>query len=157
MTAGRSFASIRDNNIRRPVVIKRERMRSFLRLCILAGLTGLTAAAVSPDEGPSADRHLRLLRSVPAGGATLDSPLSAIEFWFSEAPEVRVTTVQLSDPAGETRRLDAVVADAEDDKHIIVAIDSLKEPGTYGIAWRTMSRDGHVVNGKIGFTIEAQR
>jgi methionine-rich copper-binding protein CopC len=136
-------------------------MTAFRPIFVLAALIAVAAAFVSienvkPDEVTLADRHLRLLKSEPAADTVVAAPPGEIHLWFSEEPAVRVTTVQVT-VAGQTRRLEKVTADAEDGKHIIAAVDTAGPPGAWTVAWRTMSRDGHVVSGEVAFRVEAQR
>ena len=136
-------------------------MTAFRRIFVFAALIALAAAFVSvenvaPDEVRLSDRHLRLLKSEPAADTVVAAPPGEIHLWFSEEPAVRVTTIQVT-VAGQTRRLEKVTADAEDGKHIIAAVDTVGPPGTWTVAWRTMSRDGHVVSGEVAFRVEAQR
>lgn len=136
-------------------------MTAFRRIFVFAALIAVAAAFVSienvtPDEVTLADRHLRLLKSEPAADTVVAAPPGEIHLWFSEEPAVRVTTIQVT-VAGETSKLETVTADAEDGKHIIAAVDTAGPSGRWTVAWRTMSRDGHVVSGEIAFRVEAQR
>ncbi len=128
-------------------------MIELRRLAAVVVLIGLTTASASSDDGPAGDRHLRLLKSEPAEGAVLDTPPANVQLWFSEPPEARVTTIRLVLPGGEARRLQNITVDAEDDSHIIAAADTTLGPGAYRITWRTMSGDGHVVNGEVGYEV----
>lgn len=114
----------------------------------------LVAAVLVGGYAVAGELHLRLLKSEPANEAVLSTVPPTIELWFSEQPEVKVTTIQLRKPSGETTRLEKVEADAEDATHIIASVDSIAISGAYSVAWRTMSKDGHVVNGEIAFEVK---
>jgi methionine-rich copper-binding protein CopC len=87
-------------------------MIELRRILAFVGMIVIVAAFVSRDRSP-AERHLRLLKSEPAADALLDAPPNSVELWFSEAPEVKVTTIQLT-AAGATRKLQKVAADPEE-------------------------------------------
>lgn len=127
-------------------------MIEIRRILALVGIIVITAAFVTRDRAPAGERHLRLLKSEPAADATLDAPPGSVELWFSEAPEVKVTTIRLT-AAGTTHKLEKVVADPEDGKHIVATVDSTGAAGAWVVSWRTMSKDGHVVNGEIAFRV----
>jgi methionine-rich copper-binding protein CopC len=130
-------------------------MITMRRIAVFAVL--IAAAAFVPAESEAtAERHLRLLKSEPAAEAMLDAAPKAIHLWFSEAPEARVTTVRVTAPGSEPRKIENVSVDSEDATHIIAEADSLAGPGAYTIAWRTMSRDGHVVSGEVAFEVRPQ-
>jgi methionine-rich copper-binding protein CopC len=128
-------------------------MSTYRRLMVSTGLA-VVAAILMGGYAVAGERHLRLLKSEPANEAVIDAAPAAIELWFSEPPEVKVTTIHLRQPSGQTTRLEKVAADAEDATHIIAPVDSVTAAGAYSITWRTMSKDGHVVNGEIGFEVK---
>lgn len=119
-------------------------------LCAL--LVGILASlSVAAPRGDAASRHLRLVNSAPDTGGVVQTPPAAIELWFSEAPQIRVTTVRLQ--SGQTAvELARPEQDAADNKHVTAKVQGSITPGVYQVSWRTMSRDGHVVNGTFGFT-----
>src|SRR5689334_23402006 len=49
--------------------------------------------------------HARVTRSDPAANARLDVAPTAIRLWFSEAPEVKLSSITLKDSSGATMRL----------------------------------------------------
>jgi len=128
------------------------------RMIILLGLFAITAAAtVRTGAVAGPERHLRLLKSEPAEGATLEAAPESIQLWFSEAPEVKVMTIRLKDPAGQSRKLEGITVDERDPRHVVVAVGSMAVSGAYSFEWRTMSDDGHVVNGEVAFRLKAEQ
>jgi methionine-rich copper-binding protein CopC len=105
---------------------------------------GLTAGAAMA-------LHLRLTRSVPAGGEVVAEPPAEIQLWFSEKPAVAVSLIGLKGPAGAAKM--AVVKEGPDSMAVAAAVESLLAPGAYTVTWRTAGRDGHVLRGEFGFTI----
>lgn len=118
-------------------------------LGVVVLLTGAMLAAA-----PHSALHLELTKSEPAKGATLTQSPSAIQLWYSQEPQVKLTTVKLTGPAGELD-LKPVTVVGEDGKHLSAPVPGALAPGAYTVAWRTLARDGHVVNGEFGFSIAA--
>jgi methionine-rich copper-binding protein CopC len=129
-------------------------MIELRRILAFAVLFAVTAAFMSGERVPGVERHLRLVKSEPAADAMLDAAPAVIELWFSESPEVRVTTIQVT-TAGTMRKLEKVAADPEDGKHVIASVDSIGTTGAWAVTWRTMSKDGHVVSGEIPFRVRS--
>jgi len=128
-------------------------MVSMRRLSVLFVLAMILSAFKFAGDGPDA-RHLHLLRSEPAADTVVNAMPTAVNLWFSEPPEVKVTTVKLTMPGGETVALARVTADEEDASHVVAAVEAGAGPGAYKVEWRTMSRDGHVVNGDLSFHVQ---
>jgi methionine-rich copper-binding protein CopC len=97
--------------------------------------------------------HLHLVKSLPAANATVGSVPDSIRLWFSQRPELAVTSVKVTGP-GETAV--ALAPLAQGDSAAVIA--PLKAKGTaagsYTVAWRTMSKDGHVVRGTFSFRVQ---
>jgi methionine-rich copper-binding protein CopC len=129
---------------------------------IAAGVMAALAAAAMPAvRGAAAEAraeaafHLRLVRSAPARDAFLPPGPCHIELWFSEAPELRVTTIRLTGPDGHAVPLTPMTAHHArgQDPSVSANTRGRLAPGKYAIAWRTMAHDGHVMHGTIGFTV----
>ena len=111
------------------------------------------SAAVSAVSAWSAPFHLHLVKSVPAANATVGAAPDSIRLWFSQAPELKVTSVKVTGP-GTTAV--SIAPLAERDSSLVVApVKGKMAAGAYTVAWRTMSKDGHVVKGTFAFRIGA--
>jgi len=123
-----------------------------------AVLVAGAAVAVRPAgvraEPAAAAFHLHLLRSSPAADSSVTAP-AAVQLWFSESPELAVTTVRMTGPAGRTVRLGRLRAG--DDHSVVANVTGRLAAGRYTIAWRTMSHDGHPMRGTIPFRVRAAR
>lgn len=97
--------------------------------------------------------HLRLVRSEPAQDAVLASSPGAVHLWYSEEPQLKLTTVELSGPDGSSVKLENIAAVEGDAMHLTAAVDAPLAAGAWSVAWRTLARDGHVVRGTIGFRV----
>lgn len=96
--------------------------------------------------------HLHLKRSSPAADTTLTSAPDAIRLWFTEAPDLAVTRITVTSgakaiPTAKPTR--ATAADAP----VVASFVAPPSAGLYTVAWKTMSKDGHVVQGTFAFTV----
>ena len=95
--------------------------------------------------------HLQLLKSTPAANASVSSAPDSIRLWFSQAPELKLTTVKLTGPGTAAISLAPL---AKGDSALVVAgVKGAMAAGSYTVAWRTMSKDGHVVRGTFAFKV----
>lgn len=117
------------------------------QLLLLAG-----ALIVLPAALPA--RHLRLVKSAPAADTTLVASPAAITLWFSQAPTLRLTRISLTDAAGVKAQLSPVKAGPEENTATADLAAPLA-PGSYAISWVSGSPDGHVVRGKLAFSVGA--
>ncbi|HET7462671.1 MAG TPA: copper resistance CopC family protein [Longimicrobium sp.] len=132
-----------------------KRVVRMMALVAAAGIAAGAAVAVRPAavRAEAAAFHLHLLRSSPAADSTVASP-AVVRLWFTESPQVAVTSVRMTGPGDRAVRLGRVRAGAE---HSVTAnVQGRLAPGRYTIAWRTMSRDGHPMHGTIPFTVAAR-
>ena len=97
--------------------------------------------------------HLHLLKSLPPASATVDAVPDSIRLWFSQRPELAVTSVKVTGPGETTVGLAPL---AQGDSAVVIAPVKAKAamPGSYSVAWRTMSKDGHVVRGMFSFRVQ---
>lgn len=98
-------------------------------------------------------RHLRLVRSFPSADTVLASSPDSLRLWLSEAAEMPTTKVTLTSASGAAVKLGGVTRGGAKGAPIVAALASPIKTGTYNVAWRTMSRDGHVVKGTFAFRV----
>ena len=129
--------------------------RSITRRTVLALLLVGAPAVVSASM-----LHLKLSRSVPAANAVLTSSPTQVQLWFTQKPELTVTSIKVKTGTGATaiERTLAPLARAEGaDKPITAPMGAALAAGRHEIVWRTMARDGHVLSGVIPFDVRAAR
>jgi len=138
-------------------------MRGVRRISMFAAAAVLAAGAVAARPAVTraeaeAAFHLRLVRSTPAEDAALPPGPCHIELWFTEAPELRVTSLHLTGANGRQVPLTPVVAHHARGENPSIAASTRGRltPGRYALAWRTMAHDGHVMHGTIDFTVAAR-
>lgn len=98
--------------------------------------------------------HAELLGSDPADGAAVTSPPDQIRLFFSEPLEPEFYSIQVyaTDRARVDRNDTAI---SPTDPRILQVSLGDASPGTYTVAWRAFSLDGHVVRGSFAFAIGA--
>ena len=96
--------------------------------------------------------HAYLVKSVPAGRATLFSSPGRIQLWFNERLEPKYSSASVYDPDGKRVDVENAQVSADDPKQLSVALKQLP-PGRYTVKFRVLSVDGHVVEQSFPFTI----
>ena len=125
-------------------------MLRFTSRLLLLGLVPLLLGADSVGL-----RHLQLVKSEPANEAHVTNSPSAIQLWYSQAPQLKLTYVKLTNPDGKVLDLKPIEPVAGDARHLSAHVPTALAAGEYIVAWRTLSRDGHAVNGKFTFQVDA--
>jgi methionine-rich copper-binding protein CopC len=110
---------------------------------LLVGVTLLACATV-------AYAHAHLRSSVPADASTLDSSPPGLMLSFSEAAVLTAASIQKAGAAPQP--LTPLPTSAA--LQVRFALPAL-ESGAYLVSWRALSADGHIMPGRIHFTIAA--
>jgi copper transport protein len=126
---------------------------SFSRRTLLAASIALMLAVLVPTRSVSAHAHLE--RSDPAAGARLSVAPAAIRLWFSEAPELALSTVTLLDALGARVALAAAEQGPDGPRSVRYAIAGTLAPGLYRVRWRAVPADGHPSSGSFVFRVLA--
>lgn len=132
---------------------------SILLSACLAG--PLVAASFGDDSGHDGrigltgehPFHTRLEASTPADGDVLAGPLPMARFEFSGPVEPSLTRLLLRFPSGDSSFMGTI--GVPDSAHVIRAEFPDLDPGSYSIAWSTVSVDGHAADGVIQFEVAA--
>jgi copper resistance protein C len=94
------------------------------------------------------EAHAHLERSVPADGSVLSAAPAQLVLQFSEAAQL--ATLAIARDGGAPRKLTALPETAQ--PRIVIALPALPA-GDYVVSWRAVGVDGHVVPGRIHFTV----
>ena len=97
--------------------------------------------------------HALLKRSDPAASSTIAASPQLIRLWFSERPELRMTSVSLTDATGQAFALDTPTADPGTQLGISFRVSKTLPPGRYTVSWRTAASDGHPSHGSFSFFV----
>jgi len=123
-------------------------MDQLRRLGCLAGLAAVTAAwalAVAPP----ASAHAHLTAMQPAIDATVSGPPAAVVLTFDEAVHTSFAVVTITGPDG--RRCDVGTPTVVDGT-VTQGVSPLPGSGSYTVAYRVVSADGHPVSAQERFT-----
>ncbi len=130
-------------------------MRHHFRSMLATLSTVAAIAVVTGATHATSVRHLKLDRAEPAIGGTVTTAPTAIRLFFSQAPQMKGTSIRVVDAKEQAVHLADAHADAKDGKIVIADVKGVVAPGTYTVAWRAMARDGHVIKGDFRFTYAA--
>jgi len=111
----------------------------------------VAVAAGGAARATVGERHLRLIKSSPAKDAELGNPPGEIRLWFSEETELSVSRIKLTAADGTEIELGRV--EVGDENTLVAAVAAEFSAGSYEVAWRTSSRDGHPITGAFGFSV----
>lgn len=114
----------------------------------LAAAAGLLATICIPPAGA----HAVLVRSTPAGRATLAETPDRVQLWFNERLEPAFSSLSVWSSAGTQVDAGDARVGQDDAKRLSVTLPPLP-PGTYSVRYRVLSVDGHVVDSRFSFTI----
>lgn len=129
-----------------------------MRRQLLTRLAGVMLLASLPVVMFAAARHLKLIRSEPLANAHLTAAPTEVKLWFTQRPELTVTSIKVKSGTGTTaveRALAPLARAAAANSPITAPVGAALAPGHYEVVWRTMARDGHVLNGVIPFDVGA--
>jgi len=96
--------------------------------------------------------HAYLVKSVPAGRATLFTSPGKIQLWFNERLESRYSSASVLDSDGKRVDLDNAQVSSDDPTQLAIGVKQLQS-GRYTVKFRVLSVDGHVVEQSFPFTI----
>ena len=92
--------------------------------------------------------HTHLVKAVPAEGSTISAPLPKFVLTFAEP--ARLTALSLQKDKEPAKKLGPLPEAAA--AEISIPAPSLAA-GKYVLSWRAVSDDGHVMPGKLTFTV----
>ena len=129
---------------------RRPRTRGLRR-----ALLGVLAATMIGFIGtPAATAHDSLIGTAPEEGQVIDTAPEAITITLSEAPlessGLELSRIQITGPEGTAVEATPVTLE----ENIMSAPAAIDAPGVYSVAWRTVSSDGHPIEGVFEFTYE---
>ena len=119
--------------------------RVGLALAALATLLGLVFLPAG-----TASAHATLESTTPSDGSVVQRLPSSITMQYSEGVSLRPDGVRVLDPSG--KRVDRGEASASGSV-VTVPLRSDAAQGTYVVAWRVVSADGHPVRGAFTFSV----
>lgn len=95
--------------------------------------------------------HMKATKMEPAADSTVTSSPARIQVWFTQAPDAKVSRLELAGPAGPVK-LTGLQATGE--KSLVATVDGALSNGRYTAHWQSAGDDGHVLKGQYGFTVK---
>lgn len=114
----------------------------------------LAAVAFPVFAGATRLPHLKLKRSFPAKDTVLTTSPDAVRLWLSEPAELPATKIAVTTDAQAPVAVEKATRASGADAPIEARFAKPLGAGHYTVTWKTMSKDGHVVNGTFGFTVK---
>ncbi|MFW6039871.1 MAG: copper resistance CopC/CopD family protein [Gemmatimonadota bacterium] len=105
------------------------------------------------ESAPTGALHTELESSTPARDTTVGRALERVVLVFSGPVEARLSRIRWVGPAGDTVSLE--ISAAADRPHVLIGEAPPAMNGMQRLIWRTVSIDGHQVNGEIPFVVDA--
>lgn len=94
--------------------------------------------------------HMKLEKSQPAANATIAQPQPHVQIWFSEAPDLAVSKMEIKGPSDKTRLVQLHVMD----KSLMAMVEGGMPDGVYTVTWQAAGKDGHIQKGDFTFTVK---
>lgn len=126
------------------------RQRSLLRPALLA-LVAVAVVVLGPARPAAA--HATLQDTSPVGDALVEEVPSAVTLTFDEPVAAATGAVQVISPSGG--RVDGAVDVLDGGVTVSVAVDG-SAVGTYTVAFRVVSDDGHSIRGSFVFDVQTK-
>ncbi|MET8522075.1 copper resistance protein CopC [Nocardioides sp. NPDC004968] len=133
---------------RRPGLDRPGRRAVGRLLVVLAAAAYAVLLGISPAQA-----HASLIGTNPEEGAVLEQAPETITFTFDEAVTLPPAGVTVYDAKGEEVTSEATASGTE--MQVALAGASSLGDGTYVVAWRAVSADGHPISGSLTFAVGA--
>jgi len=96
--------------------------------------------------------HMKAEKMEPAADAILNAPPAKVQVWFTQAPDPKLSKIELMGPAGAVTLSGFQVTAA--DKSVMAKIDAKLGAGKYTAHWQSAGDDGHVQKGSYSFSVK---
>jgi copper resistance protein C len=97
--------------------------------------------------------HAKVEKTEPAANSTISQVPTSVQMWFNEAPDLKVTKVEL---VGASGKVELGPAHSMGKNNVMAAIVGKMTNGKYTVSWQTAGDDGHVEKGTFTFTLSAK-
>jgi|LauGreDrversion4_2_1035121.scaffolds.fasta_scaffold33683_4 methionine-rich copper-binding protein CopC len=97
--------------------------------------------------------HARLVKAMPADGASLSRAPESVVLVFNEVPEIEFSSIKIAGPQSELV-LEQTPRKGPNPNSLAVPLPKSKlRDGRYLVNYRVLSVDGHLVEGRTSFSI----
>ena len=135
------------------LIMKRRTMNRSLvegvALVLMLGL--LLAGSAAGAEIGAAAGEIGFEKSDPEEGATLSRPPQSLRLWFSAAPNVAKSELELEGPTG---KLELQGQHTMGENDLMVRIVGRVVDGEYTVRWKVVGGDGAQKSGEWKFTVQ---
>ncbi len=94
--------------------------------------------------------HAKLEKTEPAANATVTTAPPHVQLFFSEAPDVAVSKLEIKGPSDKVKLVQTHVMG----KSLMAVVDGEMADGVYTVLWSTTGDDGHPQKGEFKFTLK---
>jgi methionine-rich copper-binding protein CopC len=95
--------------------------------------------------------HMKAAKSQPAADSTVTSSPARVQVWFTQAPDPKLSKLEVTGPAGAVKLNGFRV---NDDKSIVATVEGTLADGRYTVRWQSAGDDGHVQKGEFAFSVK---
>ena len=106
-------------------------------------LSLLTAALLAAE--------IEVVDTAPRDGSVSERPVRSLRVWFSEAPDVASSKLELTGPEGP---LEVVGLHSMGEKDLMARVSGRMPDGEYTARWETKTADDQVKTGEWKFTVK---
>jgi methionine-rich copper-binding protein CopC len=98
--------------------------------------------------------HMKATKMEPAADSTVTASPTRVQIWFTEAPDPKVSKLELSGPSGAVKLTGFQVTR---EKSVMATVESNLADGRYTARWQAAGNDGHIQKGEFAFTVKRTR
>ena len=117
---------------------------------IRSGFWVVTAVALFLGGSALLDAHMKVEKSAPAASAVVTAPPTTVQVFFSEAPDLKVSKLEIKGPSEKTKLTQLHIMD----KSLMAMVEGGAPDGAYSVTWQSAGPDGHIQKGDFAFTVK---
>ena len=110
----------------------------------------LAALAIVASASVLVRAHAKLEKTEPAANATVQTAPTHVQLFFSEAPDVAVSKIEIKGASDKVKLVQAHVMG----KSLMATVQGEMSDGVYTVLWQTSGDDGHPQKGEFAFTLK---
>lgn len=119
--------------------------RMIVRHTFLAAVVGLMLGVPALLRA-----HAALEKTEPAANATVAAVPPHVQLFFSEAPDLAVSKLEIKGPSPKVKLVKTHVMG----NSLMAAVEGEMTDGLYTVLWSTAGDDGHPQKGEFSFTLK---
>jgi len=96
------------------------------------------------------DAHMKVEKSEPPNGAVVTSPQPHVQIFFSEAPDVAVSKLDIVGPSAKAKLVQLHAMG----NSLMAMVEGEMPDGTYTVSWQSAGPDGHIQKGDFSFIVK---